>query len=442
MSVHAVPDTHVPFVDDHSPAHTRRGSVGDVSDDDVSDDTSSDKYDSTAGVRGVHVAPKQARHASSEVDLSATRSVNDSIKHNEDVSVSVDTVKPRVQEKEIQQKDSINFDMRPHGNQFTTPKLDLHNHTHAIPYAYDGGCHLSDTKNIYLQSDRIYTDVYGLGFAAFVLHYTMDCSSMQPTLFLLIGLTVLGARDVSCIALSVTDSILPQTTMFTRALTVFSFILLVSAQICMLTGIVRVPSYHADARDGSITEVPAPVTVLEHFLARVLPILAPLALYMVSKRTSVAADVSKTLRRAMPTTVLIALWFITCFGAMSEKIRIAVGAVSVNATVTELAETDVAVNMQLPLLIFSPFVKVPSLIAIVSCCLTRKTMDVVAALCIVFYAKQLHVVREIEMRQMLYCALVFSCFAWFCLTLRYCTPVVRFMASLFEVRMTTLDTRH
>jgi hypothetical protein len=205
----------------------------------------------------------------------------------------------------------------------------------------------------------------------------------------------------------------------------------------MLVGIVRVPSYHADARDGSITEVLAPVTVLEHFLARVLPILAPLALYMVSKRTSVASDVAKTLRRAMPTTVLISLWFITCFGAMSERIRMAVGAISVNATVTELSETDVAVNMQIPLLILSPFVKIPALLAIVSCCLTRKTMDVVAALCIVFYAKQLYVVRELEMRQMLFCAFVFACLAWFSLTLRYCTPVVRYVAAFFDKSINT-----
>ena len=134
----------------------------------------------------------------------------------------------------------------------------------------------------------------------------------------------------------------------------------------------------------------------------------------------------------MPTTVLIALWFLTCFGAMSDQIRNAVGAISVNATVSELSETDVSVNMQLPLLILSPFVKIPALLAIVSCCLTRKTMDIVAALCIVFYAKQLYVVRDVEMIQMLNVAFMCACLAWFCLTLRYCTPVVHAVAGLFE----------
>jgi hypothetical protein len=305
---------------------------------------------------------------------------------------------------------------------------------HTPSHMYRGGSvPIPETdQGIYLKSDRIYTDVYGLGFAAFVLHYTMDCSSMQPTIFLLLGLTILGARDVSVIALSASDGLLPQTTLFTRALTVFAFILLVISQICMIVGIVRVPSYHTDARDGTIMSVPAPETMLEHILARVLPVLAPLALYMVSKRTSVAADVSKTLRRAMPTTVLIAVWFITCFGAMSDQLRTAVGATSVNATVAELSQTDVAVNMQLPLLIFSPFLKIPALIAIVSCCLTRKTMDIVAALCIVFYAKQILVVRDIELLQMLNVAFVFATLAWVCLTLRYCTSAVRCVADLFE----------
>lgn len=279
-------------------------------------------------------------------------------------------------------------------------------------------------------NDHVYTDVYGLGFSAFVLHYTIDCGSMQPTIFLLVGLTVLGASDVSSIALSVADNILPQTTLFTRALTVLSFILLVTAQICMLIGIVRVPSYHTYARDGGVTMIPAPETVLEHMLARVLPIMAPVSLYLVGRRNCVH-NVTKTLRRAMPTTVFIALWFLTCFGAMSDQVRSALGALSVNATVTELSETDVAVNMQLPLLIISPLIKIPALLAVVSCCLTRKTMDIVSSLCVVFYAKQLHAVRDKEMLQMLNVALLFACMAWVCCTLRYCRPVVRLVANMF-----------
>ena len=243
---------------------------------------------------------------------------------------------------------------------------------------------------------------------------------------------MLGARDVATIATSVADNLLPQATLFTRALTVFAFILLVVAQISMVMGIVRVPTYHTDARDGSITQVPAPETILEHCLARLLPVLAPFALYMVSKKTGVVSDVAKTLRRAMPTTVLIAVWFITCFGAMSDQIRNAVGAISVNATVTELSVTDVAVNTQIPLLLLSPFVKIPALLAIISCCLTRKTMDIVSTLCVVFYAKQLYVVRDLEMIRMLNVAFMCACIAWFCLTLRYCTPVVHAVANLFE----------
>jgi hypothetical protein len=254
---------------------------------------------------------------------------------------------------------------------------------------------------------------------------------MQPTVFLLIGLTVLGARDVSSIATSVVDDLLPQATLFIRGLTVFSFILLVSAQVCMIVGIVRVPGYHTDARDGGITLIPAPETILEHLLSRVLPLCASISLYLVSKRNTVK-NVARTLRRAMPTTVLIAMWFLTCFGAMSDQVRNAVGALSLNATVLELTETDVSVNMHLPLLLLSPLIKIPALLAVVSCCLTRKTMDVVSAICVVFYSKQLNVVRDAEMLQMLSVALLFATSAWICCTLRYCTRVVNYVGGLFE----------
>jgi hypothetical protein len=254
---------------------------------------------------------------------------------------------------------------------------------------------------------------------------------MQPTIFLLIGLTVLGARDVSSIATSVAEDLLPQATLFTRALTVLSFILLVAAQVCMIVGIVRVPVYHTDARDGGITLIPAPETIFEHLLARVLPLCAPVSLYLVSKRNGVE-NVSRTLRRAMPTTVIIAMWFLTCFGAMSDQVRNAVGALSLNATVLELSETDVSVNMHLPLLIASPLIKIPALLAVVSCCLTRKTMDVVSVICVVFYTKQLNVVRDTEMLQMLSIALIFATAAWLCCTLRYCTSVVNYVGGLFE----------
>jgi hypothetical protein len=407
-------NSHAILCDDHSPARPRAGSIdGGISDSSsLSDYCNSDAVDVAAGVEPLRGGAKR-------VVVKA-----DGLPTDQSDGSSTDHVNGRAQV-----PDSIHKN-RKH------PTDEILGSAHiSVPVnyrGYHGGVYETVTPPTGSGSDRIYTDVYGLGFAAFVLHYTMDCSSMQPTMFLLIGLTILGARDVSTIATSVVDNVLPQATLFTRALTVISFILLVIAQICMILGIVRVPTYHTDARDGSVTLVPAPQTILEHCLARVLPMLAPFALYMVSKKTGVVSDVAKTLRRAMPTTVLMAMWFITCFGAMSDQIRNAVGAISVNATVAELSVTDVAINMQLPLLILSPFVKIPALLAIVSCCLTRKTMDIVAALCIVFYAKQLYVVRDREMLQMLNVAFMCACMAWFCLTLRYCTAVVNAMANLFE----------
>jgi hypothetical protein len=286
--------------------------------------------------------------------------------------------------------------------------------------------------------DDIYTDVYGLGFAAYILHYTIDCASIQPTGFLLIGLTLLSGRDVAEISESVRldDESIPQTTLFTRALTIFAFILLSTAQICMIVGIVHVPTYYTDTRDGGIIMIPAPQSILEHLLARVFPLCTPLCLYFIarkrSRRPKAVASISKVFRRAMPITVCIALWFITCFGVMSDRIRNAVGALSVNATVTELSETDVTINMHLSMVFFSPFVKIPALISVISCCLSRKTMDVTSTLAMVFYAKQLHAVRDVAMLQMLSVAFMCSSVAWACCILRYCNPLVRTVASFFE----------
>jgi hypothetical protein len=287
--------------------------------------------------------------------------------------------------------------------------------------------------------DDIYTDVYGIGFAAYVLHYTIDCASIQPTAALLIGLTLLSARDVALIsdAAHMDDSV-PQTTLFTRALTIFSFMLLLVAQVCMIMGIVRVPTYYTDARDGGITMIPAPQSILENLLAWVFPLIAPLFLFFVSRKRSQrrqpVPSVSTVFRRAMPITVCIALWFITCFGAMSDRVRNAVGALSVNATVAELSMTDVTIDMHLSLMVFSPFVKTPALMSVISCCLSRKTMDITTALAVVFYAKQLHAVRDAKMLEMINVALICSCIAWFSCIIRYCSPLVRAVASCFDNR--------
>jgi hypothetical protein len=311
--------------------------------------------------------------------------------------------------------------------------------SHGSPFSFDSDeTHILTHKPPEYGMDDIYTDVYGLGFAGYILHYTIDCASIQPTGFLLIGLTLLSGRDVALISESVRidDESIPQTTLFTRALTIFAFLLLSTAQICMIMGIVRVPTYYTDARDGGITMIPAPQSILEHLLARVFPLCAPLCLYLAarkrSRRPGATASISNIFRRAMPITVCIALWFITCFGVMSDRVRNAVGALSVNATVTELSETDVTINMHFSMMIFSPFVKTPALISVISCCLSRKTMDVASTLAVVFYAKQLHAVRDIEMLQMLSVAFACSCIAWICCIIRYCTPLVRGVAGFFE----------
>jgi hypothetical protein len=305
----------------------------------------------------------------------------------------------------------------------------------SVPWHYEPQreAYTNSGRTAVVVSEYIYTDVYGLGFSAFVLHYCMDCASLQPTVCMLIGLTLLGFRDIWVISESVAveDLSIPQVKLFTRALTLFAFVNLIAGQVCMVVAIVLVPTYYTHARGGGITMIPSPDTILEGLLAWVLPLLAPVSLYLVGRRGS-NHDVPKTLRRALPTTVLISLWFITCFGAMSDQVRSALGALSVNTTLTELSNTDVAVNMQIPLLMLAPLIKIPALLAVVSCCLTKKTMDIVSTLCVCFCAKQLSTVRDLEIIKMLTVALIFSCAAWCSCTIRYCDPVMYGIARFFE----------
>jgi hypothetical protein len=99
--------------------------------------------------------------------------------------------------------------------------------------------------------------------------------------------------------------------------------------------------------------------------------LAPGALYFIRRRKS-ANHVSRLLRTALPCTVIVALWFITCFGTMNEQIRTKLGAESVNVTIATFTQID---NAQLPVLLVAPFLKVPALLCIISCCLSGKTID-------------------------------------------------------------------
>jgi hypothetical protein len=273
-------------------------------------------------------------------------------------------------------------------------------------------------------SVHVYSEVYALGVSVFIIHYCLDAASMNPTMFLLIGLTMLALKD----ELRKSDATLDEMLTLVRALSVAAFLLIVAAQICMVVGVVRVPTYHTFARGGGILQVPAPATVLEILLAMVLPLHAPLSLHLIGRRRS-AQHVSRLVRTAMPCTILVALWFITCFGTMNDQIRNKLGVESVNVTVTELTTID---DKQIPLLLLAPFFKVPALLCIISCCLSGKTIDIVCALALIFYTKQHIAVRDGEMQQMLVVALIFAAFAWTMCTLRYWSWLMLYITRFFD----------
>ena len=277
-------------------------------------------------------------------------------------------------------------------------------------------------------ASNIYSDVYALGISVFIIHYCLDAASMNPTMFLLIGLTILAFKDQLRVSREDPMSERIEEIPLVRALSISAFLLIVAAQICILVGISRVPTYHTAARDGGILQVPAPRTVLEFFMAIIFPLLAPVSLHFIRRRKS-ANHISLLVRTALPCTVLMALWFITCFGAMNEQIRTKLSVDSVNITINTLTQID---DTQLPTLLIAPFLKVPALLCLLSCCLSGKTVDMVCSLAFIFYAKQYNAVRDEKMRQMLLIGLIFAVFAWSMCTLRYWRWLMLYITKSFS----------
>lgn len=273
-----------------------------------------------------------------------------------------------------------------------------------------------------------FAEMYGLGFSMFVVFYCIDCASMQPAFCMLVGITVLSFRD--CVR--ITDPLLVSheavETNLVKATTIIAFMLALAAQICVAVGIGRVPSYHSPLRDGSILKVPAPATLLDTLLAIVFPICAPLLLHFVSKRQNVPR-LQSMVRNALPTTMLIALWFLTSLGTMKDELRATLGVSSVNQTLDELFKGD---RVQAPVAIFAPFFKIPAVLAVVSCCISGKSVDILTSLSLIFFTKQKGLVRERAMIDMLVVAVVFSAWAWALASLRYWTPLMRWIATRFN----------
>ena len=300
-----------------------------------------------------------------------------------------------------------------------------------LPFAEPALRSVASEAGLFAQKERAhaYAEVYGLGFAIFVVFYCIDCASMQPAFCLLVGITALALRDM----VRITDPLLVAhesvETNLVKAVSVFSFMLALAAQICVAVGIGRVPSYHAPLRDGSVLRVPAPATILDVMLAVVFPICAPLLLHFISKRQNVPR-LQSMVRSALPTTMLIALWFLTSLGTMKDELRTTLGVASVNQTLDELFRGD---RVQAPVAIFAPFFKIPAVLALVSCCISGKSLDILTSLSLVFFVKQKGLVKEGPMVDMLVVATVFAAFAWTFASLRYWTPLMRWIATQFAI---------
>jgi hypothetical protein len=297
----------------------------------------------------------------------------------------------------------------------------------ASPYEADD---LETAQREHAPTFNVYTEVYALGFAVFVFSYSIDSTNMQAGCTLLLGLAVLALLDL----LRVLDPLLQDNTssntQLLRAMCVTAFMLMLAAQICAFVGIARVPSYHAASRDGFAMHIPAPATLLDSMLAIVFPLLAPIMLYPICKRDNVHR-LQPMLRAALPTTVFVAAWFLSLFATMDAELRETFGVdASLDASVERVLAGD---RVELPVVLLAPLLKIPAVLALISCCIAGKSIDVLTALGLVFYVKQKGIVKESAMQDMLVISTIFASCAWTLTTLRYCTPITRCLSRKFDM---------
>jgi hypothetical protein len=283
-----------------------------------------------------------------------------------------------------------------------------------------------------LEPANVYSEVYALGFAVFVISYSVDCTNMQTGCTLILGIAVLAMRDIVRVLDPSMDETIASHTQFSRAICVVAFMLMVAAQICAFVGIARVPSYHAASREGFAIHIPAPATVLDTLLAIVFPLLAPLLLHPICKKENVHR-LQPMLRAALPTTAFVAVWFLSLFGTMDAEMRETLGVDTVNAAVNNVLAGD---HIEVPVVLLAPLLKVPAVLAVVSCCVAGKAIDILTALGLVFYVKQKGLVKEPAMQDMLVISTIFASFAWVLTTVRYFTPLMRCVARTFAASET------
>lgn len=274
---------------------------------------------------------------------------------------------------------------------------------------------------------NVFIEVYGMGLAIFVFFYAIDGSNMQPTLCLLVGILVLAARDTARVTDPEIELASPEAPVL-RALAVVAFLLSLTAQCCLAIGVARTPSYHAAMRDGSVLRIPAPATVVDTLLAIVFPLAAPLILGLGLGAQKKVTCLQSLVRHALPTTCIAALWFLSALGAMDAEIRSTLGLAHVNQTITDVIT---GAKVQTPVVFLAPLVKIPAVLAAIACCISGKSLDVLAIISLVFFAKQKGLVQDDNIRDMLVVGTVLSSCAWALCSLRYCRFVISSVVQWF-----------
>lgn len=274
---------------------------------------------------------------------------------------------------------------------------------------------------------QFYLEVYGYGLVIFVVYYSVDMVVLAPAITLLTGLLVLCARDawfIINIERVQADLYLSMTmTIITMLLTLMSMAEMLAATQFM------------ENAPGLPT-----TTVANVVFTYALPILACVILSQLPRRPSS----SKTIRRAMPTAVIIAIGFIVTIESVNNMVQIYEASVRKalsSYTGSEQIDYDVITpflepfvmpvfgrtghGLTVPNIIFSPLVKLALTFSVVTGIVNRKTAETLTALALVTGVKELYLETAPNAKDHILRAVVTAACAAFFSAMRYSRAALR-----------------
>lgn len=274
---------------------------------------------------------------------------------------------------------------------------------------------------------QFYLEVYGYGLVIFVVYYSVDMVVLAPAITLLTGLLVLCARDAWFI---INIERVQADLYLSMTMTIITILLTLMSMAEMLAA-----TQFMENAPGLPT-----TTVANVVFTYALPILACVVLSQLPRRPSS----SKTIRRAMPTAVIIAVGFIVTIESVNNMVQIYEASVR-NALssytgskhidydiITPFLEPfvmpvfgHVGHGLTVPNIIFSPLIKLALTFSVVTGIVNRKTAETLTALALVTGVKELYLETAPNAKDHIMRAVVTAACAAFFSAMRYSRAVLR-----------------